>query len=86
VTLPEPAASGGRLTWAQARPLSDDLTEELVAAAADGSTPARLELSQVCIDPDGHASARHTVRFRHRLRSRTPSAIRSVVPCAFWDG
>jgi hypothetical protein len=41
------------LPWADARFLLDQLVDELQGAAVDGSTPARLELDQVWVEPAG---------------------------------
>ena len=41
------------LPWADARHLIEQLVDELQAAEADGSTPARLELDQVWVEPTG---------------------------------
>ena len=45
--------AGERLPWAEARPLLEQLTDELVAAAADGTLPPSLSVAQVWIQPDG---------------------------------
>src|SRR5581483_564297 len=50
--LPVVAGGGRRLSWTAARPLLEDLTDELTAAA-DGSLPASLTLPQVWVQPDG---------------------------------
>jgi uncharacterized RDD family membrane protein YckC len=41
------------LTWGEARPLLLQLADELVAATADGTLPARLTVSQVWVQPNG---------------------------------
>ena len=41
------------LPWADARYLLDQLVEEFRAAEADGTTPARLTLDQVWVEPNG---------------------------------
>ncbi|HEY3787406.1 MAG TPA: hypothetical protein VGL71_01070, partial [Urbifossiella sp.] len=41
------------LSWADARPLLEQLAEELHASKADGSTPARLGLGNVWVEPNG---------------------------------
>ena len=52
--LPELAAGPRRLTWADVRPMLEDLAEELDVACADGTMPGRLDISQVWVQPDGH--------------------------------
>ncbi|MBY0515203.1 MAG: protein kinase, partial [Gemmataceae bacterium] len=44
---------GRPLPWADARFLLEQLVEELEAAEKDGSTPARLTLGQVWVEPNG---------------------------------
>jgi eukaryotic-like serine/threonine-protein kinase len=51
--LPAVVARGGCLSWAQTRPILEDLAEELAAACADGTLPARLTVDQVWIQPYG---------------------------------
>jgi hypothetical protein len=51
--LPALVEKGGRLSWAHTRPILDDLTEELAAACADQTLPARLAANQVWIPPFG---------------------------------
>jgi uncharacterized RDD family membrane protein YckC len=41
------------LSWARTRPMLTELTEELMAAEADGSLPATLGPAQVWVRPDG---------------------------------
>lgn len=41
------------LSWAEARRVLEQLVDELQAGAADGSTPERLSLSQVWVEPSG---------------------------------
>lgn len=47
-------AAGGRLTWTEARPLLEDLTDELLAAQQDGTLPERLSVEQIWMQPNGH--------------------------------
>ncbi|HLJ97498.1 MAG TPA: protein kinase [Gemmataceae bacterium] len=42
-----------RLSWAEIRPLLEQLTDELVAASADETVPDRLTADQVWVEPDG---------------------------------
>ena len=51
--LPEVVAAGGRLSWKEARPLLEDLAEELAASCADGTLPASLTLQHVWLQPTG---------------------------------
>jgi hypothetical protein len=51
--LPALAAGEPRLTWAEVRPMLDDLAEELEAACSDGTLPPILEVDQVWVQPDG---------------------------------
>jgi hypothetical protein len=53
--LPHLAAGPTRLTWAEVRPLLEELTEELIAASADGTLPETLSVSQVWVQPEGPA-------------------------------
>ena len=52
-SLPELVANEGRLTWPQARPILEQVTEELTAACADGTLPPVLSAEQVWVQPDG---------------------------------
>jgi hypothetical protein len=47
--LPQHVARAGRLPWILARPLLEALTEELVAACADGTLPRGLTVAQVWV-------------------------------------
>jgi hypothetical protein len=51
--LPDLVATSGRLSWTEVRPLLEQLTNELVAACADGTLPDELSLEQVCVRADG---------------------------------
>jgi hypothetical protein len=51
--LPDLVARAGQLAWPVARPLLEQLVEELTAACADGSLPESLTAGQVWIHPDG---------------------------------
>src|SRR5262249_5336415 len=42
-----------RLSWHEARPILEQLSEELTAAQVDGTTPTVLSLDQVWVEPDG---------------------------------
>jgi hypothetical protein len=44
------------LSWGEARPILEDLADELAAACADGTLPSgRLTVDQVWVEPDGRA-------------------------------
>jgi hypothetical protein len=49
-----PLPAVGRLSWADARPILEDLADELAAACADGTLPPSLTPQQVWVEPDGH--------------------------------
>jgi hypothetical protein len=49
------AAGPTHLTWAEVRPLLEELTEELIAASTDGTLPEMLSVSQVWVQPEGPA-------------------------------
>jgi hypothetical protein len=49
--LPDLLAAQGRLDWPAVRALLEQLTDELHAAVADGTLPARLTLEQVWVQP-----------------------------------
>lgn len=51
--LPDLVADGGRLTWAEARPLLEQLTGELEAACGDGTLPEIRGVDQVWVQADG---------------------------------
>jgi serine/threonine protein kinase len=51
--LPDVVSAGGRLTWAEARHLLAQLTEELTAAEQDATLPAALTAGQVWVQSDG---------------------------------
>jgi hypothetical protein len=52
--MPLPAlADGGRLSWAETRPVLEDLAEELAASCADGTLPHCLTVHQVWVGPSG---------------------------------
>jgi uncharacterized RDD family membrane protein YckC len=42
------------LSWADTRPILEDLVEELTLAAQDGTLPPRLDVEDVWVEPDGH--------------------------------
>jgi hypothetical protein len=46
-------AAGQRLSWTEARPILEDLAEELAASCADGTLPQSLTVDQVWLRPDG---------------------------------
>ncbi|MFO0960940.1 MAG: protein kinase [Isosphaeraceae bacterium] len=48
-------AGADGLSWADTRPLLEDLTQELVAATADGTLPGALDPDMVWVQPDGVA-------------------------------
>jgi len=51
--LTELVRPGAPLAWSDARPLLQQLAEELAAAASDGTLPAQLSLAQVWVEPTG---------------------------------
>jgi hypothetical protein len=53
VSLDEAVAASGPLDWPAARVLVEGLADELHAAAADGTRPARLSIEQVWLGPNG---------------------------------
>jgi hypothetical protein len=52
-TLPELVASERRLAWADARPMIELLTDELVVACADSTLPPQLTPHHVWVEPSG---------------------------------
>jgi hypothetical protein len=46
--------TGGPLSWAEARPILEDLAEEWSAAIADGTLPQSLTAEDIWIQPGGH--------------------------------
>src|SRR5262249_31126220 len=42
-----------KLSWREARPILEQLAEELAAAQSDGTLPPTLSLDQVWVQPDG---------------------------------
>jgi uncharacterized RDD family membrane protein YckC len=52
--LTDAVAAGGRITWTEARPLLEDLTDELLAAHDDGTLPEHLAIEQIWMQPNGH--------------------------------
>jgi hypothetical protein len=52
-TLPELLASERRLAWADARPMIEALTDELVVACAESSLPPQLTPHHVWVEPSG---------------------------------
>jgi hypothetical protein len=55
VPASELVTGGRRLGWHQARPLLEQLTDELAAACADGTLPQALTVDQVWVRPGGQA-------------------------------
>jgi hypothetical protein len=53
IPLPALATGGKRLTWAEVRPILEDLAEELAASCADGTLPLCLTPHQVWVEPSG---------------------------------
>lgn len=53
--LADMVAPGAALSWAEARPILDELTDELRAGRDDGTLPGTLTLEQVWVQPDGRA-------------------------------
>jgi hypothetical protein len=53
IPLPALTAGGQRLSWADVRPILEDLAEELGASCADGTLPRCLTPAQVWVDPGG---------------------------------
>jgi hypothetical protein len=51
--LPELIASERRLPWSEVRSILEQLSEELQSAAADGTTPAALNLEQIWVQQNG---------------------------------
>jgi hypothetical protein len=51
--LPELVAAGGKLSWAEARHLLEQLAEELATAGADGTLPRALTVEQVWVRGGG---------------------------------
>ncbi len=51
--LPVLAAGTPRLSWADVRPILDDLAEEMEASCAEGTLPRQLSPHQVWVQPDG---------------------------------
>jgi hypothetical protein len=47
------AADGARLTWADVRPILEDVTEELTASCKERALPRNLTVDQIWIVPDG---------------------------------
>ncbi|MDB5307218.1 MAG: hypothetical protein JWO38_1420 [Gemmataceae bacterium] len=60
------------LPWADARFLVEQLVDELQAAQADGSIPARLGLDQVWVEPNGRV---RVLDFPMPVRKPTPSTL-----------
>jgi hypothetical protein len=52
-TLPELLASERRLAWADARPMIEALTDELVVACAESTLPPQLTPHHVWVEPSG---------------------------------
>jgi hypothetical protein len=53
VPLPVLAAGTPRLSWAEVRPMLEELAEELEASCADETLPSSLSVDQVWVHPDG---------------------------------
>src|SRR5439155_4974863 len=53
--LADMVAPGAALSWMEARPILEELTDELRAARDDGTMPATLSIDQVWVQPDGRA-------------------------------
>lgn len=53
--LADMVAPGAALSWTEARPILEELTDELRAARGDGTLPATLAVEQVWVQPDGRA-------------------------------
>jgi len=53
--LADMVAPAAALSWTEARPILEELTDELSAARNDGTLPATLSLDQVWVQPDGRA-------------------------------
>jgi len=53
--LDEQVSAGGRLAWSEARPMLEQLADELDASLTDGTRPVRLEPSDVWIANSGRA-------------------------------
>jgi hypothetical protein len=51
--LPDLVADGRPLKWGEARPILQQLADEVTAACADGSLPRALSAAQVWVRPDG---------------------------------
>ena len=51
--LLEVVASGGRLSWAEARPVLESLAEELTLSCTDDTLPVPLTVHHVWMQPDG---------------------------------
>src|SRR5205814_5250421 len=58
----------GKLSWPKARPILEQLTEELIQAEADGTLPASLAAAQVWIHADGRT------QLLDRLLTQDPGA------------
>jgi hypothetical protein len=58
--LPVLVARNGRLSWAEFRPILQELTEELHASCTDQSLPQSLSPEQVWINPNGHVQLLET--------------------------
>jgi hypothetical protein len=52
-SLLEAVTRFGKFTWTEARPVLEDLTDELVAAQEEGRLPVQLSLDQVWLQPHG---------------------------------
>jgi hypothetical protein len=51
--LSQLVSRGDGLAWPDARPILEDVTEELCLASADGTLPLRLSVDQVWVQPNG---------------------------------
>jgi hypothetical protein len=53
--LADVVAPGAALSWTEARPILEEVTDELRAGRDDGTMPVTLSLEQVWVQPDGRA-------------------------------
>jgi hypothetical protein len=59
-TLPNLLALMKQLSWAEARPLLEQLTEELVAASRDGTLPCALAVDRIWVQANGRVQLLET--------------------------
>jgi uncharacterized RDD family membrane protein YckC len=67
--LPDLVEEGAPLSWGEVRPLLFQLTDELVAACADGTLPATLSVQQVWVQPNGRVQLLDAI---YRFASAAP--------------